>query len=338
MTKSWTRIDITCGAETADILAVEFAEVFGVSVEFISGGIRIYLDSARFAEQEERLGQIVRSASVRSEEGEIGLALSRIPDEDWSQTWKAHFKPLRVGRRFIVSPTWEALPNDPDRLVIRIDPGRAFGTGHHETTRLCLEWLEEVAGPQPTLALPSAAPGGGGTAAGVGDQTFAAGLRRRPRMRSRRQPRQGPAAKTSTLILAGGPTALDIGTGSGILAIGAALLGFGKVAGIDNDPEAIEVAEENVALNGLSDKIRLFCATPEGIRDSFDIVISNIQSMPLIRMSETIASKLKDEGRLALSGILVEQADEVRAEYEKRGLRLTGRKTAGEWVLLAFRK
>ena len=68
VTKSWTRIDITCGAETADILAVEFAEIFGVSVEFISGGIRIYLDSARFAEQEERLRQIIRSTSALSQE------------------------------------------------------------------------------------------------------------------------------------------------------------------------------------------------------------------------------------------------------------------------------
>ncbi len=289
MTKSWTRVDITCGAETADILAVELADIFGVSVEFISGGIRIYLDSARFAEQEERLRQIVRSTSALSQEAQIELALSRIADEDWSQTWKAHFKPLPVGKRFLVSPTWEAVPADPDRLVIRIDPGRAFGTGHHETTRLCLEWLEDC------LEL---------------DRN---------------------AVRDSSRLL-------DVGTGSGILAIGAALLGFREVVGIDNDPEAIEVAEENIVLNGLSGKIKVFGAIPEEVEGSFDVVISNIQSIPLIRMSETIASKLRDEGRLALSGILVEQADEVCAEYEKRGLKLDGTKRAGEWVLLAFMK
>ena len=195
---------MTCGDETADILAVEFAERFGVSVEFISGGIRVYLDSARFAEEEEHIRQIVRSASARSEEGTVGLALSRIPDEDWSQTWKAHFKPLRVGRRFLVSPTWELVPSGPERLVIRIDPGRAFGTGHHETTRLCLEWLEDC-------------------------------------------PRELDFNSAPLSLL-------DVGTGSGILAIGAALLGFQSVVGIDNDPEAIEVAEENIVLNGLSDK------------------------------------------------------------------------------------
>ncbi|MGA2938473.1 MAG: 50S ribosomal protein L11 methyltransferase [Syntrophobacteraceae bacterium] len=286
MTKNWTRIDVTCGPKTADILAVEFAEAFGVSVEYISGGIRIYLDSARFADENERLRQIVDSAPTLPDEGEIGLAVSEIPDEDWSRTWKEHFKSLRVGRRFWVSPTWEAVHCDPERLIIRIDPGRAFGTGHHESTKLCLEWLESC------------------------------------------QLDPGPARMSL----------LDLGTGSGILAIGAALIGFRKVVGIDNDPEAIETAKENIMLNGLSEKIGLLCATPEGVSGSFDVVISNIESKPLIRMSETIASKVRGEGLLALSGILIEQADEVCAEYEKRGLGLTGSKTAGEWVLLAFRK
>jgi ribosomal protein L11 methyltransferase len=287
LTKNWTRIDVTCGPETADILAVEFAEAFGVSVEYISGGIRIYLESTRFAREKKRLRQIVDAAPALPDEGAIGLAVSEIPDEDWSRTWKKHFKPLKVGRRFVVSPTWEAVPSGPERLIIRIDPGRAFGTGHHESTRLCLEWLESCRELDPGSARMSL---------------------------------------------------LDLGTGSGILSIGAALLGFAEVVGIDNDLEAVKVAKENVLLNGLSEKIRLLCATPEGVSGLFDVVIANIESKPLIRMSETIASKVRAEGLLALSGILIEQADEVRAEYEKRGLRPAGVKTAGEWVLLAFQK
>ncbi|MFZ0943678.1 MAG: 50S ribosomal protein L11 methyltransferase [Syntrophobacteraceae bacterium] len=287
MTKNWTRIDVTCGPETAHILAVEFAETFGVSVEYTSGGIRIYLESTRFAGEKERLRQIVDSTPGMPDEGEIGLTVSEIPDEDWSRKWKEHFKPLQVGRRFLVTPTWEAVHCGPERLIIRIDPGRAFGTGHHESTRLCLEWLESC-----------------------------------------RELDPGSARRSL----------LDLGTGSGILAIGAALLGFSEVVGIDNDPEAVQVAEENIVLNGLSEQIRLLCATPEGVSGSFDVVISNIESKPLIRMSETIASKVRAEGLLALSGILIEQADEVVAEYEKRGLRPAGVKTAGEWVLLAFQK
>jgi len=286
--KSWTRIDVTCRAETADILATEFAELFGVSVEYIPEGIRIYMDSARFANERERFRETVESVRTLAGEVAIGLALSEIPDEDWSQTWKAHFKPLRVGRRFLVTPTWEEAHPDPECLVIRIDPGRAFGTGHHETTRLCLEWLESC----PTEL-----------------------DRDRARL-----------------------SLLDVGTGSGILAIGATLLGFRKVAGIDNDPEAIEVAQENTILNGLSERIHLQCATPDEVNGRFDVIIANIHSNPLIMMSETVASKVGEGGRLALSGILAEQAEGVRAEYEKRSLRLTGTKSAGEWVLLAFEK
>lgn len=285
--KNWTRIDIECEAETADILAVELTGVFGVSVEFITGGVRFYLDSVRFAEEEEHVRGIVQSTSALSGERATVIGVSQIPDEDWSQTWKAHFKPLQVGRRFLVSPTWEPVPADPERLVILIDPGRAFGTGHHETTRLCLEWLENC--PDPDLN-----------------------------------------AASSSL--------LDVGTGSGILAIGAALLGFGNVTGIDNDPEAVEVAEQNIALNGFSEKIRICRAIPEEVNGFFDVIISNIQSGPLMTMSKTIESKLGVHGRLALSGLLLEQADEVRAAYEKMGLTFTGASTAGEWTLLAFRK
>ena len=116
------------------------------------------------------------------------------------------------------------------------------------------------------------------------------------------------------------------------------MLGFRMVVGIDNDPEAIEVAKENVILNGLSDKIALFCATPEVENGFFDVVISNIESKPLVRMSESISVKVRNNGLLALSGILSEQADEVCAEYERKGLKWTVTKQAGEWVLLAFRK
>jgi ribosomal protein L11 methyltransferase len=281
LTKNWTQIDVACGPQTAEILSVEFAEAFAVSVEYTSQGICFYLESARFAAERRRLLQIAHSVHSTSE-GPIDISFSEIPDEDWSQTWKEHFKPLRVGERFLVSPTWVETPALPERLIIRIDPGRAFGTGHHETTRLCLEWLESC--------------------------------------------------------LANAVSLLDVGTGSGILAIAAALLGVERVLGIDNDPEAIEVARENVNLNDLPEKITLLCATPEGLSGSFDVIISNIESGPLIRMSEAISTRLREGGLLALSGILVEQAGLVCAEYERKGLRPTGRKVAGEWVLLSFTK
>jgi ribosomal protein L11 methyltransferase len=286
LNENWVSIDIICGADAAEILASELAEGFGVSVEFISGGLRMYLAADRFAAEKERLGRIVDSVVPQPGEAPVKISFSEVPDEDWSRKWKEHFKPLLVGRRFLVTPTWEEVPRDPERLIIRIDPGRAFGTGHHETTRLCLEWLESCLPP-------------GGSPRGA---------------------------------------LLDVGTGSGILAIGAALLGFDPITGVDNDPEAVETAKENVILNGLSGKIRLSCSSPEEVEGQFDVIVSNIESGPLIRMARTISSRLREGGRLGLSGILAEQADQVCAEYEKMGLAPAGRSPAGEWVLLAFAK
>ncbi len=286
MAKTWVRIDVHCDPGTAELLAVELAEAFGVSIEFIVDGVRIYLEADRFRVEKRKFDEILGSLPGNGLGPEY--VLSEIRDEDWSETWKAHFKPLRVGQSFLITPTWEEVLPGPSDLVIRIDPGRAFGTGHHETTRLCLQWLEKFA----------------------------------------RQ--QGAALKRISL--------LDVGTGSGILAIGGALLGFNSIVGIDNDPEAIEVALENISLNGFSKKIRAFCATPEEVDGEFDMVISNIHSLPLIRMSTTLTAKVRAGGSLALSGILTEQADEVRVAYEKNGLKLAGKSADGEWILLLFEK
>ncbi len=286
MSANWTCIDISCAEEAADVLASELCEAFGVSVEFVPGGLRVYLREDRFAEDRERLLRIVEAVEAQPGEAPRKISFSGVPDEDWSRKWKEHFKPLQVGHRFLVTPTWEPEPRDSGRLIIRIDPGRAFGTGHHETTRLCLEWLESL-------------------------------------------PWKGSSPPASLL---------DVGTGSGILAIGGALLGFTEIVGLDNDPEAVETAKENVLLNGLSGRIRLLCAQPEEQGGQFDAVISNIESGPLIRMAKAIASRVRAGGKLALSGILAEQADGVLSEYVRLGLAPAGRNAAGEWVLLSFTK
>lgn len=288
MVKNWTRIDISCGLEVADDLGAELAETFEAGVEYIPGGLRIYFDSTVFEKKKRSFQQVLDSARGDTGGEAITWTSSELPDEDWSETWKADFKPIRVGRRFLIAPTWEPVGPGPQDLLIRIDPGRAFGTGHHETTRLCLEWMETWT--------ESREPGSGNTPG----------------------------------------TLLDVGTGSGILAMGAALLGFKNIVGIDNDPEAIEVAEPNIALNGLSDKIRVSCASIGDVQGEFDVLVSNIHSMPLIRMSEMMVSRVRNGGRLALSGILTEQAAEVRSAYEKRGASLVSINTAGEWVLLDF--
>ncbi len=286
--KEWICIEVACPVDLADHLAMEVAEAFGVGAEVTAGGIRFYLEGDSVGEERETTLKRIMMDVEDVFHPEPGLVVSHhtLEEQDWADRWKEFFKPLRVGRHFIICPTWETVePREGDR-IIRMDPGRAFGTGQHESTRLCLEWLEDCAR--------------GG----------------RDRLKASRL--------------------LDVGTGSGVLSIAACLAGFGAVTAVDNDPEAIEVARENVDLNRMGATIRLMVGTAADLAERFDVVVANIQSGPLIEMAETLAGRLEDSGSLGLSGILVEQKEGVREAYEAKGLRLLETRIAGEWCLLAF--
>ncbi len=203
----WICVTITCSADHGDELAAHVAERFAVGVEITADGVRFYLPIKTMRERdwEAELGRVLDEFRTFSGvDAPLPCITHLVADEGWADRWKEHFKPLRVGQHFIVCPTWEEpLAGENDR-VIRIDPGQAFGTGHHETTRLCLEWLENY------------------------DDMLT---------------RQNPAAPK--------PALLDVGTGTGILAIGAALLGWREVVAIDIDPQAVQVAAENLTVNDM---------------------------------------------------------------------------------------
>lgn len=287
MKKQWLSIEVSCGTDIADELAAAVADAFHTGVEITGAGIRFYLEGDYLVEEEERELQRVLDEVGKSYHLDFPLTFTVSPlfEEDWADRWKVHFKPLPVGAHFLVCPTWEEPKPAAGDRVIWMDPGRAFGTGHHESTRLCLEWLEDWASSRNDL----------------NSCSF-----------------------------------LDVGTGSGILAIAAALLGFSCVLGIDNDPEAIEVAAENVSLNGMAEKIRLKECTVADIGDRFDVVIANIQALPLIEMAGHLADRVKPGGRLALSGVLVEQGEAVVAAFEGEGRRPVNTLVSGEWCLLEF--
>ena len=163
--------------------------------------------------------------------------------------------PQRIAPRLWIVPSWHA-PPEPSAINVVLDPGLAFGTGTHPTTRLCLRWL-------------------------------AARIR-------------------------GGESVIDFGCGSGILAIAAAKLGARDVSGVDIDPQAVSAARENAARNGVE---AIFVSAAAQLRAPADIVVANILAQPLIVLAPLLAQSNGAGGRLALSGILVEQADEVRAAY-----------------------
>jgi len=286
--KTWTGVELTCPEALADELAAQAAQLFQVAVEVNGDRVLFYPPRERSPEDVERaldtlLKGFARALSLPSR---LLYRVFSLEDEGWAHRWKEHFKPLHASRSLVVRPTWESYEAGPGERVIVMDPGQAFGTGHHETTRLCLQWLED--------------------------------------QRIRRE--------------GGGGSVLDVGTGTAILAMGAALLGWQSVRAVDTDPEAVKAAGENIALNGLRERVRLSQGSAADVSGVFDIVLANIEALPLIRMAPPLAERVAPGGRLALSGILEEQTESVENAYLMQGLRREDAREEGEWRLLAFNR
>jgi ribosomal protein L11 methyltransferase len=184
-----------------------------------------------------------------------GFEVARVEDDDWVRRTQAQFTPQHVTERLWIVPSWHEAP-EPDALNIVLDPGLAFGTGTHPTTRLCLRWLERV--------------------------------------------------------VRGGESVIDFGCGSGILAIAALKLGAGRASGVDIDPQAILAARYNAVQNSAAAN---FVSAADRLGQSAQIVVANILAQPLIVLAPLLAELTRRSGRLALSGILVEQATEVQETY-----------------------
>ncbi len=215
---------------------------------------------------------------------EVGLgqapafSIEIIEEQNWVQLTQSQFDPIRVSERLWIVPSWHAIP-DPAAVNLILDPGMAFGTGSHPTTRLCLEWLERKVSAECSL--------------------------------------------------------LDYGCGSGILAIAAARLGAGRVAGVDIDPQAVEAAYANAERNGVISA--LFADSAQPVAGEYDLVVANILSNPLRVLAPAICAHVRSGGQLALSGILREQAEEIIGIYAA-WLPLTVADTREDWVCLSGTK
>jgi ribosomal protein L11 methyltransferase len=206
-------------------------------------------------------------------------------EEEWAEAWKRFFGVERVGRRLVVCPTWIDYAPRAEEVVIRLDPGMAFGTGQHPTTRLCLEALE-----------------------------------------SRLRP---------------GREVLDVGTGSGILAIAAALLGAARVVALDIDGVAVSVARQNVALNGLEGRVQVVEGSlgasgplPDVDAARFDVVLANVSSVGISEMAPALARALAAGGTLIASGIGDASVGVCRGALEKAGLSVLDEARRDGWCAL----
>jgi ribosomal protein L11 methyltransferase len=212
-----------------------------------------------------------------------------VHEEDWAHAWKSHFPVLRVGRRLVVRPTWRRHRGSPDDVVLALDPGMAFGTGLHPTTRLCLAAIERCAG--------------GGR--------FDAGSARR-----------------------GGTRVLDVGCGSGILAIAAGLFGAEELVGLDTDPIAIEATTKNARRNRLGRRLSARQGSLPSGEPPFDLVLANLIASVLIALAGALAAELLPRGRLLASGIFVDREAEVGAAFEAAGLEVVDRSSESDWIAL----
>ncbi|MBR6796048.1 MAG: 50S ribosomal protein L11 methyltransferase [Clostridia bacterium] len=223
--------------------------------------------------------------------GSLEISMKGVCEEDWENNWKKFFKPFDIGEKLHIKPTWEKAENTGDRKILEIDPGSSFGTGTHETTKLCLEAVEK--------------------------------------------------------IIRDGDEVLDLGCGSGILSIGAYLLGAKDLTLVDIDLNSVRVAKENLAQNNIPEDV-IFAHCGNIISDGelkdkiavkqYDIVMANIVADVLKAMSPHFPDFVKADGTLIISGIISERCREVVDVVTANGFYVVEEYEEGDWSCVVLKK
>jgi ribosomal protein L11 methyltransferase len=213
-------------------------------------------------------------------ERDIGVV--ELPDQDWNRQWAQSVRPIRIGRRIVIRPSWEAVTLQGQDIEIVLDPKQAFGTGHHATTRMLLEWIED--------------------------------------------------------LIHGGEFVLDVGAGSGILAMVALRLGADSALGVDCDPVAVECAKDYAAQNVFGDGLDFRCGTlgtidPQGTLRP-DLILANLDRQTLLLSCDELGRYVSHGARLLLSGILLDQEDEIIGAFSRVGAMTSRRREQEGWVAL----
>ena len=288
------------------------------------------------------------------------VRVRRIDDRDWLAASREDIVPIEIGALWI-GPHWATPP--PDRVVVRLEPGLAFGSGRHPTTRLCLEWLvrkfghfaKRGRGDAQASACFASSIGSGKANASQGAQAYLP-VRRAPWPRStqpmptklakqaeaRADPRPQPRRGRICGLAAAPPEGVDVidyGCGSGILAVAAAVLGARRVTAIDIDPQALRATAENARANAVSDRVSVVAAetATSAAVEPASLVVANILAGPLTALAPALADLTATGGDLVLSGILEAQAEDVAGAFRNAFDMRTGATSEG-WVRLDGRR
>jgi ribosomal protein L11 methyltransferase len=281
MSEGWIDVQIRTAVDAAELLSL-------LADPAIQGGweeegiVHLYWPKPEWStETRDRLSKILqRLDSVTSPERDIRV--EELPDQDWNRQWAQSVRPIRIGRRIIVRPSWEVVALQAQDIEIVLDPKQAFGTGHHATTRMLLEWLED--------------------------------------------------------FVHGGEFVLDVGAGSGILAMIALRLGAASALGVDCDPVAVDCARGYAKENGFGTDLEFRCGTLEEVDQLGELrpalVVANLDRHTLLLLRDQLARYASHGARLMLSGILLDQEQEIVEAFSEVDIMSVQRRDQDGWVAL----
>ncbi len=271
--RTFLRVTLPYGGDHEELIAQLDGAGF-LGAEYDGGSLTLWFDPTMMSISSlpswlaDRLGSLAENAQIQ-----------QVDSQDWLALWRSTLQPVTIAERVTILPFDNTEQQNDDYLTLSIEPRMAFGTGHHATTQLCIEFLLETVLP--------------------------------------------------------GQVWIDLGTGSGLLAIIAAKLGASRVIAIDNDPDAIEEARNNADKNNCASKIVFQCSDISQIKlPSCDGIVANLHADLLQQLSNRITHPLRDGGIIIVSGILVSESSVVLASYTQNGMSLLKQRIAGEWAAL----
>lgn len=268
--------------ELAELLSSYCFSMGSTGIEESESGFTAYFNEGKDLSEIRELASLLTCVAWRFNPSiDLKTKVFTIEDYDWVSELKRRFKPFVVGNKIRIRPPW-AEPSI-DFIDVMIEPSRAFGTGEHPTTRLCLMELEALSG-----------------------EGFNGSL-------------------------------LDVGTGSGILAMVGSLLGFSPVTAIDNDPTAVEIAKENIRKNNLKD-ITLILSEPDGISGSYDLIVANLTAGAISQCIDQLIRLGHDKTRWVFSGIMSDQQEPVLDLISGKNMKLLRKRDLADWLLITAMK